>query len=257
MTHGSRDASALADARAILFDLDGVLTPTAEVHMRAWARLFAPVLEAHGAAPYEDADYFAHIDGKPRYDGVRSMLAARGIQLPEGEPGDSPDAETVHGLGNRKDAAFTAEIDEHGVAPYPGSVAFLDAAEAAGLDVAVVTSSRNGRRVLAAAGLADRFEVVVDGIHAADQHLAGKPSPATYLEGARLLGRAANECVVVEDAHSGVEAGAAGGFALTVGVDRGAGAASLLEHGADVVVDDLAELIDALPSAADPTGGAA
>ena len=129
MIHGSRDASALGDARAILFDLDGVLTPTAEVHMRAWARLFAPVLEQHGVAPYTDADYFAHIDGKPRYDGVRSMLAARGIALPEGEPGDAPEADTVHGLDNRKDLAFTAEIDEHGVAPYPGSVAFLDAAE--------------------------------------------------------------------------------------------------------------------------------
>lgn len=250
MIHGSLDASALGDARAILFDLDGVLTPTAEVHMRAWARLFAPVLAAHGAAPYTDDDYFAHIDGKPRYDGVRSMLAARGIALPEGDPGDSPDADTVHGLGNRKDAAFTAEIDEHGVRPYPGSLAFLDAAESAGLQVAVVTSSRNGRRVLAAAGLADRFEVVVDGIHAAAHGLAGKPSPATYVEGAQLLGLTAAECVVVEDAHSGVAAGSAGGFLCTVGVDRGAGADSLLEHGADLVVDDLAELVDSLPGGA-------
>lgn len=250
MIHGSLDASALTDARAILFDLDGVLTPTAEVHMRAWARLFTPVLAAHGVAPYTDDDYFAHIDGKPRYDGVRSMLDARGIALPEGETTDAPEVDTVHGLGNRKDLAFTAEVDEHGVQPYPGSVAFLDAAEAAGLQVAVVTSSRNGRRVLAAAGLSPRFAVVVDGIHAADHHLAGKPSPATYLEGAQLLGRTAQQCVVVEDAHSGVAAGRAGGFLLTVGVDRGAGAASLLEHGADVVVDDLAELIDSLPGGA-------
>ncbi|MFC7431678.1 MULTISPECIES: HAD family hydrolase [unclassified Agrococcus] len=250
MIHGSRDASALADAHAILFDLDGVLTPTAEVHMRAWARLFTPVLAEHGVAPYVDADYFAHIDGKPRYDGVRSMLQARGIELPEGETTDGPEAETVHGLGNRKDVAFNAEVDEHGVEPYAGSVAFLDAAEAAGLQVAVVTSSRNGRRVLAAAGLADRFEVVVDGVHAAAHGLAGKPSPATYLEGAQLLGLAAERCVVVEDAHSGVAAGHAGGFLLTIGVDRGAGAASLLEHGADLVVDDLAELIPSLPGGA-------
>lgn len=250
MNHGSRDASALADARAILFDLDGVLTPTAEVHMRAWARLFAPVLAAHGAEPYTDDDYFAHIDGKPRYDGVRSMLAARGIELEEGEPSDDPDADTVHGLGNRKDVAFNAEIDEHGVQPYPGSVAFLDAVEAAGLHAAVVTSSRNGQRVLAAAGLRDRFEVVVDGIHAAAHGLAGKPSPATYAEGAQLLGLTAAECVVVEDAHSGVAAGRAGGFLLTVGVDRGAGAESLLEHGADLVVDDLDELIPSLPGGA-------
>lgn len=250
MIHGSRDASALADAHGILFDLDGVLTPTAEVHMRAWARLFTPVLAEHGAAPYTDADYFAHIDGKPRYDGVRSMLEARGIALPEGETTDGPEAETVHGLGNRKDLAFNAEVDEHGVEPYPGSVAFLDAVVAAGLRVAVVTSSRNGRRVLAAAGLAERFEVVVDGIHSAAHGLAGKPSPATYLEGAQLLGLAPDRCVVVEDAHSGVAAGRAGGFLLTVGVDRGAGADSLLEHGADLVVDDLDELTPSLPGGA-------
>jgi beta-phosphoglucomutase family hydrolase len=252
MIHGSRDASALSRARGILFDLDGVLTPTAEVHMRAWARLFTPVLAAHGAEPYTDADYFAYVDGKPRYDGVRSMLAARGIVLPEGETTDGPEVETVHGLGNRKDVAFTAEVDEHGVRPYDGSVAFLAAAEAAGLAVAVVTSSRNGQRVLTAAGLRDRFEVVVDGIHSATEGLAGKPSPATYLEGARLLGLSADECVVIEDAHSGVAAGHAGGFLLTVGVDRGAGAQSLLDSGADLVVDDLAELIPSLP-----TGGAA
>lgn len=248
--------SRLAGIRALLFDLDGVLTPTAEVHMRAWERMFAAFLAARGVAePYTDADYFAHIDGRPRLDGVRGMLASRGIVLPEGTPGDDPAADTVAGLGNRKNAAFTAELAERGVAPYPGSARFLDAALAAGLDVAVVSSSRNAVPVLEAAGLRHRFAVVVDGEVAATAGLAGKPAPDTYLHAARLLGRAAAECAVIEDATSGVAAGRAGDFGRVIGVDRGAGALNLLRSGADLVVDDLDELVPDLP--ASPTEGRA
>ncbi|WP_268817143.1 MULTISPECIES: HAD family hydrolase [unclassified Rathayibacter] len=251
------DASALRGLKALLFDLDGVLTPTADVHMHAWARLFTPYLESKGIERgYSDADYFQYIDGRPRYDGVRALLASRGITLPEGSPSDDPALETVCGLGNRKNAAFNATLDEEGVSPYPGSLAFLDAAIAAGVEVAVVTSSRNGVPVLEAAGLRDRFEVVVDGLLAADRGIAGKPAPDTYLYAAELLGLTAAECVVVEDAHSGVAAGRAGAFGLVVGVDRGVGRETLLAHGADIVVDDLAELLPFLPSAPAPEDAA-
>jgi beta-phosphoglucomutase family hydrolase len=239
----------LSSLSALLFDLDGVLTPTAEVHMHAWARLFTAYLEAQGIAQaYTDADYFTYIDGRPRYDGVRAFLASRGITLPEGLPDDPPEAETVCGLGNRKNKAFNETLQVEGVKPYPGSLAFLDAAVAAGIQVAVVTSSRNGVPVLAAAGLSDRFEVVVDGVLAAGRGIAGKPAPDTYLYAAELLGLPASACAVVEDAHSGVAAGRAGAFGLVIGVDRGVGADTLLAHGADTVVDDLAELIPFLPA---------
>ena len=239
--------------RGLLFDLDGVLTPTAEVHMRAWGRMFGQFLDGRGIAePYTDGDYFAHIDGKPRLDGVRTMLASRGILLPEGTPEDDPGLETVAGLGNRKNAAFTAELAEHGVTPYPGSLRFLDAAIAAGLAVAVVSSSRNAEPVLRAAGIRDRFTVVVDGEVAAAAGLPGKPAPDTYLHAAGLLGLRAADCAVFEDAHSGVQAGRAGAFGLVVGVDRGAGALELLGSGADLVVDDLDELTPDLPASEDP-----
>lgn len=231
------------DYDAALFDLDGVLTPTAEVHMRAWERLFTDYLAAHGAEPYREADYFDHIDGKPRYDGVRSMLTARGLTLPEGDPGDSPDTETVAGLGNRKNDEFARILAEEGVQPYPGSVRLLDHLAERGTAVAVVSSSRNAPAVLAAAGLADRFEVVVDGTVAHAEGLAGKPAPDTFAAAARQLGVADDRSVVVEDALSGVEAGHAGSFGLVVGVDRGVGADRLTAAGADHVVADLAELI--------------
>ncbi|MFJ4295794.1 HAD family hydrolase [Curtobacterium sp. NPDC089689] len=236
----------LADQRALLFDLDGVLTPTAEVHMRAWSRLFTPYLAAHGVAPYTEQDYFDHIDGKPRYDGVRSLLASRGIDLPEGTPDDDPSADTVCGLGNRKNAEFTAELDEHGVEPYPGSHRFLVAAIDAGYSVAVVSSSANAVSVLRTAGILERFPVIVDGLVARQDALEGKPAPDTYLDAASRFGLTAAECVVVEDATSGVEAGRNGGFGLVIGVDRGAGADALRAHGADVVVQDLADLVDDL-----------
>jgi beta-phosphoglucomutase family hydrolase len=235
-------------ARGVLFDLDGVLTPTAEVHMSAWSRLFTPFLAANGATPYTDADYFGYIDGKPRYDGVRSLLASRGLSLPDGDPGDAPELETVCGLGNRKNKAFNETLAEDGVSPYPGSLRFLDAVVAAGLKVAVVTSSLNGEMVLTAAGLRDRFEIVVDGVRSRAEKLAGKPAPDTYAFGAKLLGLTAAECVVIEDAESGIQSGRAGDFGLVLGVDRGVGAHVLLEAGADTVVADLDELLPLIGS---------
>jgi alpha,alpha-trehalose phosphorylase len=166
---------------AVLFDLDGVLTPTAEVHMRAWARLFEPFLAERAVAPYTAQDYFDYIDGKPRYEGVASLLASRGIDLPFGDPADAPESDTVCGLGNRKNAVFTAVLESDGVEPYPGSVAFLDAlTRRGGVEVAVVSSSKNARPVLAAAGLLDRFDIIVDGVVAAERGIAGKPAPDTY-----------------------------------------------------------------------------
>ncbi|ARC57845.1 putative glycosyl hydrolase [Frondihabitans sp. 762G35] len=243
-----RDATRLSSLRALLFDLDGVLTPTAEVHMRAWSRLFTDYLTSRDAEPYSEADYFRYVDGKPRYDGVRDLLASRGITIPEGTPDDSPDLETVCGLGNRKNSVFAAELRENGVTAYPGSVAFLERAVEAGILVAVVSSSRNAVPVLEAAGLRDRFEVIVDGVVAAAEHLTGKPAPDTYIEGARRLGLTPAECVVVEDAQSGVEAGRRGAFGLVVGVDRGVGPQALLDFGADFVVDDLGDLVGSLPT---------
>lgn len=235
----------------VLFDLDGVLTPTADVHMRAWARLFEPLLEANGVPGYSKADYFMHIDGRSRYEGVAALLASREIVLGYGRPSDPPDALTVCGLGNRKDATFTALIAATGVDPYLGSVRLLDRLAAVGVRSGVVSSSRNADSVLRAAGLRERFETVIDGELAASRHLAGKPSPATYLYAAEAMGVVPSRAAVVEDAVSGVAAGRAGGFALVVGVDRGAGRARLLAGGAHLVVDDLDQLI--VPPPTSPT----
>lgn len=228
---------------AVLFDLDGVLTPTADVHMHAWEQMFTDFLSERGERPYETADYFAYIDGKPRYDGVRSFLQSRSIDLPEGDPSDPVDAATVCGLGNRKDDMFSTILAQEGVTPYAGSVRYLDELAARRTKVAVVSSSRNAPAVLEAAGIADRFEVVVDGKVAAEKRLSGKPSPETFAYAARQLGTDNAHSVVVEDALSGVEAGSAGAFGLVVGVDRGAGADALRQAGADIVVRDLGELI--------------
>jgi beta-phosphoglucomutase family hydrolase len=237
---------ALADYDAVLFDLDGVLTPTADVHMRAWQQMFSDYLTARGVSqPYTESDYFDYIDGKPRYDGVRSFLASRGISLPDGDPADPPAAETVCGLGNRKNDVFAAVLQREGVQPYAGSLALLDELERRGTQLAVVSSSRNAPAVLEAAGLRNRFDVVVDGQLAAAEGLAGKPAPDTFVYAASRLGVGPGRAVVVEDALSGVEAGRAGDFGLVVGVDRGTGADRLTEAGADVVVRDLAELVSA------------
>ncbi|MET0910898.1 MAG: beta-phosphoglucomutase family hydrolase [Ilumatobacteraceae bacterium] len=221
----------------VLFDLDGVITPTAEIHERAWADLFA----GYGYTP---ADYLAYIDGKPRYDGVRGFLASKDVVLPDGDPADPPGDDTVCALGNRKNALFNEILEREGIAPYPGSQRTLDLLAALGVPAAIVSSSKNARPVLEASGLAARFDVVVDGIEVADRGLPGKPAPDAYLLGAELLGIDPHRSVVVEDAVSGVAAGAAGSFAVVIGVDRGAGTAALLAHGATFVVDDLADLLE-------------
>ena len=231
---------------AALFDLDGVVTPTAEVHMRAWAELFNGFLTTIGDDhPYTDADYFAHVDGKPRYDGVRHFLASRGIVLPDGTPEDDPSEQTVCGLGNRKNLAFRQVLTRDGIAAYPGSLALIDRLEALGVARAIVSSSRNARLVLGAAGLTDRFPVIVDGERAAAEGLAGKPAPDTFHRAADLLGVPYDRAVVLEDAISGVAAGRAGGFGSVIGVDRGVGESALLDAGADIVVTDLADLLPA------------
>ena len=230
------------DFDAILFDLDGVLTPTAEVHMRAWAEMFNEYLATvPGQAPYTDGDYFAHVDGKPRYDGVRDFLASRAIALPEGTPEDDEHRLTVCGLGNRKNSAFNEVLARDGVEPYPGSLAFLEAMKE-DFRFAVVSSSKNAPAVLAAAGLSDYFPVVVDGRVAAAEGIPGKPAPDTFHRAAELLGVSDAASIVVEDAISGVRAGAAGPFGLVIGVDRGVGEEALREAGADVIVQDLGEL---------------
>jgi HAD superfamily hydrolase (TIGR01509 family) len=228
---------------AVLFDLDGVITPTAEVHRRAWAEMFGPFLASRGAAPYTDGDYFAYVDGRPRYDGVAALLAARDLPLPWGRPDDGPDAATVCGLGNRKNVLFQEVLTRDGATAYPGSVALLDALRDLGTRTAIVSSSANAPEVLRAAGLLDRFEAVVDGAVASRHDLAGKPRPDTYEYAADVLRVPHPRAVVVEDAVSGVQAGAAGDFGVVVGVDRGAGADALLDQGADVVVEDLVELV--------------
>ncbi|MDR1386876.1 MAG: beta-phosphoglucomutase family hydrolase [Propionibacteriaceae bacterium] len=233
--------------RAVLFDLDGVLAPTAELHRQAWADLFQAVFAQAGLTPpYTEADYFTHLDGRPREDGVAAVLASRGLDLPWGGPDDPPDRDSVHGLGQRKNLAFLAALHGHGVQPYPEAEAVTEALRRAGYGLAVVSSSANARPVLAAVGLADRFPLVVDGLVASRVGLAGKPAPDTFVYAARSLGLEPAQAVVVEDARSGVAAGRAGGFGLVVGVDRGAGRAALLEAGADLVVDDLTELADRL-----------
>ncbi len=221
---------------AVLFDLDGVITPTAIIHEQAWAELFAD-------HDYQPADYLAHIDGKPRYDGVATFLASRGVELPFGSPTDGPDAVTVCGLGNRKNELFNQILDRDRLDPYPGTVAVLDLLEANAMATAIVSSSRNARRVLAAAGMGERFPVIVDGETAAAEGIAGKPAPDMFLRAAELLGVAPDRCVVVEDAVAGVQAGAAANFAFVLGVDRGGNRAALTEAGADLVVDDLADTI--------------
>lgn len=237
--------------KACLFDLDGVLTQTAKVHAAAWKQMFDEYLkdraEREGGEfePFDaHDDYDEYVDGKPRSDGVRSFLASRGIELPEGSADDPPTAETVTGLGLRKNDLVLKLIAEQGVDPYEGSVRYVKAAIQAGLRRAVVSSSTNCRAVLEAAGIIGLFEEIVDGHVAEQQDLAGKPAPDTYLAGARAVGVEPAEAAVYEDALAGVEAGRAGSFGLVVGVNRVGQAKELAEHGADVVVDDLAELLD-------------
>jgi beta-phosphoglucomutase family hydrolase len=241
-----------ATISACLFDLDGVLTQTAKVHAQAWKQMFDAYLEKHSAAtgaPFQpfDAgdDYDLYVDGKPRQDGVRSFLEARHITVPEGSPADPPNAETVYGLGNRKDQIFLELIHTHGVAAYEGSVRYVHAAREASLKLAVVSASKNCTEVLRAARLDGLFDAQVDGNVAEKKGLKGKPAPDTYLEAARMLATAPPAAAVFEDALAGVEAGRAGGFGIVIGIDRAGQATALRRHGADAVVSDLADLLDA------------
>jgi len=235
---------------ACLFDLDGVLTQTARVHARAWKETFDAFLKDRARKtgeefrPFDEVrDYDEYVDGKPREEGVRSFLAARRISLPEGSENDQADADTVHGLANRKDALFLQLIHTHGVEAFEGSVRYVHAARAANLKLAVVTSSRHCSEVLTAAHMQGLFDAQMDGNVADARGLAGKPAPDTYLEAARMVGTAPAGSAVYEDALAGVQAGRAGRFGLVVGVDRSGQAEALRRHGADIVVKDLVELM--------------
>jgi len=236
---------------AVLLDLDGVITDTAGIHAACWKQMFDEYLQkqatqrAEAFHPFDIAtDYRLYVDGKPRYDGVRDFLKSRGIELPEGSPDDPPQAETVGGLGNRKNDLVNKIIEEKGVEPYEGSVELIHQLRHQEFKLAVVTSSQNCTVVLKAAKLDGVFDAQVDGnmIHA--RHLAGKPAPDTFLMGAKLLGVEPGRAVVIEDALSGVEAGSAGGFGLVIGVARKGNAEELRRHGAHLVVNDLGELVD-------------
>lgn len=236
---------------AVLFDLDGVLTSTAKIHSKCWKTMFDDFLSrraARGREPLQpfdiETDYKLYVDGKLRYEGVRSFLASRNISLPEGTPEDLPTADTVCGLGNRKDELVKAAIDRGEVEAYPGSVALVQRLREQGIRTGVVSSSNNCEQVLQAAGILDLFEVRVDGLVASELQLPGKPAPDTFLMAAQLLGVRPARAVVVEDAIAGVAAGRAGGFGLVVGVDREGGGDALRTHGADVVVADLGELLN-------------
>lgn len=237
--------------RGCLFDLDGVLTKTAKVHDAAWTQMFDEYLRerAHQAGqqfvPFDPVtDYDLYVDGKPRADGTRSFLTSRGINLPEGREDDPPDAQTVYGLGNRKNAIVLRRIRADGVQAYAGSVRYVRAVRDAGLPTAVVSSSVNCRDVLIAAGIEDLFGARIDGVVAEREQLRGKPEPDMFLAGARAIGLKPAAAAVFEDALAGVASGRAGGFGYVVGVDRAGQAKALMEHGADVVVDDLADLMD-------------
>jgi len=237
--------------RACLFDLDGVLVQTAKIHAAAWKQLFDRFMrdlaerEDRPFRPFEvPQDYLAYVDGRLREDGVRGFLASRGIAVPEGKRNDPASVCSVHGLAARKNEIVLELIEQQGIDVYDGSILFVEAARAAGLRCAVVSASKNTRTALAATRISELFEVVVDGVVAEREGLAGKPHPDTFLAGAAALGVEPAEAAVFEDALAGVEAGRAGSFAWIVGVDRGAGAEALLRYGADVVVTDLAELLE-------------
>lgn len=233
------------DIRACLFDLDGVLTDTAAVHRAAWKATFDPVLEAHDQSPFTEDDYAEYVDGKPRFDGVRDFLASRDLDVPEGDEDDAPEDETVHGIGNRKNADLLRRIKSDGVKVFPGSKEYLAAAVDADLRRVVVSSSANTKEVLEVTGLADSIEDRVDGVTIAETGMPGKPAPDSFLAGAERAGVEPAQAAVFEDATSGVQAGKAGNFGFVVGVNRlgDAHAQALRDHGADVVVSDLKDLL--------------
>jgi beta-phosphoglucomutase family hydrolase len=226
-----------------LFDLDGVLTGTAELHRAAWKETFDSLLAKRGQPPFTEADYNNYVDGRPRFDGVRSFLTSRDIELPEGQPDAPPSDDTVQGVGNCKNERVQQIIAERGVNPYPGSVRYLEAARQHGLKIGVVTSSANGAAVLDAADLTKYVDARVDGVTIAERKLNGKPAPDSFLAGAEALGTEPANAAVFEDALSGVQAGKAGNFGYVVGVDRVGQAEELKQHGADIVVTDLDQLL--------------
>ncbi|NEB95358.1 HAD family hydrolase [Streptomyces bauhiniae] len=232
--------------QACLFDLDGVVTKTAVVHAAAWKETFDAFLRDHegpDARPFDKvADYDEYVDGRPRADGVRSFLKSRGIELPEGGPDDPPDANTVQGLGNRKNELLLEKIRTDGVEAYEGTLRYLAAVRAAGLATAIVSSSANCQDVLRSIDAEDLFDVRIDGVVAAERHLPGKPKPDTFLAAAKDLGVPPERAAVFEDALAGMDAGRAGGFGYVVGLDRTGQADALYAHGAHIVVKDLAEL---------------
>ncbi|MFC9463518.1 beta-phosphoglucomutase family hydrolase [Streptomyces coelicoflavus] len=235
------------DIQACLFDLDGVVTRTAVVHAAAWKATFDAFLRERDGAdfrPFTDSDYDQYVDGRPRADGVRSFLASRGIELPEGTPDDPPDAGTVNGVGNRKNELLLEKIRTDGVEPYEGTLRYIDAVRAAGLATAIVSSSANTRDVLRSIDAERLFDVRIDGVVARERKLPGKPHPDTFLAAARDLGVEASRAAVFEDALAGMDAGRSGHFGYVVGVDRVGQTDALYAHGADRVVKDLAELGD-------------
>ncbi|MGQ9424334.1 beta-phosphoglucomutase family hydrolase [Gilvimarinus sp. F26214L] len=249
MGDSAEPTSAIWSYDAVIFDMDGVITRTADLHAMAWKSLFDQFLQQHPELPAEarrpfdiEHDYFGYVDGKPRHAGARAFLHARGIETPEGEPADPETVETVYGLGKRKDALFEKQLHSRGVQVFEGALQLIRALREAGIQTAVATSSRHGRQVLASAGLTSLFDAVLDGIDIHELGLTGKPSPDAFLACARRLGVNPARAIIVEDAIVGVQAGQGGGFALTVGVDHGGKAEALARHGADVVVSDLAEL---------------
>ncbi|MFD5283238.1 beta-phosphoglucomutase family hydrolase [Streptomyces rubrogriseus] len=233
------------DIQACLFDLDGVVTRTAVVHAAAWKATFDAFLRERDGAdfrPFTDSDYDQYVDGRPRADGVRSFLASRGVELPEGTPDDPPDALTVNGVGNRKNELLLEKIRTDGVEPYEGTLRYIDAVRAAGLATAIVSSSANTRDVLRSIDAERLFDVRIDGVVARERKLPGKPHPDTFLAAARDLGVEASRAAVFEDALAGMDAGRSGHFGYVVGVDRVGQTDALYAHGADRVVKDLAEL---------------
>lgn len=227
---------------AHLFDLDGVITPTVVLHRRAWRETFDELFTNIGLPPYREEEYFSYLDGLPRFAGVATLCAARGIELRDGDIADVG-LESITGVGNLKNQRFAELLERDGIEAYPGSLMLMNQLDLAGKPMAIVSSSRNADAVLRAAGIHARFGAIVDGERAAAEGLPGKPAPDTFVRGAELLGLPPEQIVVYEDAESGVVAARAGGFGLIVGVDRGAGRSALERAGAHVVVADLAELV--------------
>jgi alpha,alpha-trehalase len=242
-------ALSLRNLRAVLFDMDGVVTRTATLHAAAWKRTFDTFMQARAASsgdfrPFDPRDdYLRYVDGKPRYDGVASFLASRGISLPWGTPDDPPGFDTICALGNQKDGYFNEVLESEPVEVYQSTVDFIDLLHRRGLKAGIFSASRNAARVLEAAGVLSLFDAKVDGSDAAALGLPGKPDPATLVELARRLGARPQTCAVVEDAIAGVQAGSAGGFAVVIGVNREAASGALVAQGATFEVRDLSELL--------------